>query len=372
MYIEQDPVPVLEGFDGFGQPPGPPPVTSTILATVPPGTVLTVRAGSRVEYGGKWRVQLLAPVTVVTTSPVNLVRHRSGVFVDGMASAVTRGALVGMPTVARGLPSIGGRVRLPAGVSVTLIPATVVMDTGFSGFGAFTPEGQWVPGPPNRPGLVPSPWCPARQMAGFGAQRGLVLAAGSRVTLQADTELDVQEATDVAEGVAFTKKTRVRLLDTISARLKGPLQVFYEETDAEQGTDLVKLTTNDDAQIELDAGVRAMVVETGDTVTSARAGEAMLPAGSKVQQAGAVPSPGGGTTGTVLSQSEMNLIWGGRAMLAGSAAALAATAGTVTTFVLAARGQKRAAWAAGIVGVLATAAGVGVAVFAARHIDVRT
>jgi hypothetical protein len=210
---------------------------------------------------------------------------------------------------------------------------------------------------------------PVPVLEGFGEQRGLVLAAGSQVTLQADTELDVQEATGVAGGVAFTKKRRVRLLDTISARLKGPLQVFYEEAEAAQGTDLVMLTTNDDAQVELDAGVRAVDVETGDTVTSARAGEATLPAGSKVQQVGAVPLPGGGeTTGRLLPQSEMNLIWAGRAAAAGAGAALAATAGTVTTFVLAARGQKRAAWAAGIVGVLATAAGVGVAVFASRRI----
>jgi len=34
------------------------------------------------------------------------------------------------------------------------------------GFGAFTPEGQWVPGPPNRPGLVPAPWCPAKAQFG--------------------------------------------------------------------------------------------------------------------------------------------------------------------------------------------------------------
>lgn len=34
--------------------------------------------------------------------------------------------------------------------------------------GAFTPEGEWVPGPPG-PGLVPAPWCPARAAwSGFG------------------------------------------------------------------------------------------------------------------------------------------------------------------------------------------------------------
>lgn len=33
--------------------------------------------------------------------------------------------------------------------------------------GAFTPEGQWVPGPPG-PGLLPAPWCPARAAMGFG------------------------------------------------------------------------------------------------------------------------------------------------------------------------------------------------------------
>lgn len=135
MYIEQDPVPVIEGF---GQPPGPPPARA--VSTVPAGTTLNVRTGSRVDYRGKWRIQLTAPVAVVTTGPVNLVTTRSGVFVDGMALAVTRGVLEGWPTAARGLPSISGRIRLPAGSPVMLIPATVVMTPGLSGFGAAAGE----------------------------------------------------------------------------------------------------------------------------------------------------------------------------------------------------------------------------------------